>query len=71
MKKLSVLLAVAVLSLSMVSAVYAESQDFDKAERIRLSKDLHDIRNIRDRINATILDAANSIPPEEREDFQK
>lgn len=71
MKKLSVLLAVAVLSLSMVSAVYAESQDFDKAERIRLSKDLHDIRNIRDRINATILDAANAIPPEEREDFQK
>ncbi len=71
MKKLSVLLAVAVLSLSMVSAVYAESQDFDKAERVSLSKDLHDIRNIRDRINATILDAANAIPPEEREDFQK
>ena len=70
MKKLSVLLAVAVLSLS-VAAVNAATPVDDKAERVRLSKDLHDIRQIRERINATILEAANAIPPEDREDFQK
>ena len=49
----------------------AESQDTDRAERINLSKDLHDIRNVRERINATILQAAETIPPADREDFQR
>lgn len=71
MKKLSLLAAVAVLSLSAISSGYAESQDFDRAERIKLSKDLHDIRNIRERINGIVAGAADTIPEADREDFQK
>ncbi len=67
MKKLLCILSFCVLSCS----AFAESQDFDKAERIKLSKDLHDIRNIRERINAVISSAADTIPPEDREDFQR
>lgn len=72
MKKLSVLAAVVVLSLFAMSVGYAaDLVADDKVERVRLSKDLHDIRNIRDRINTIILEAANTIPPEDREDFQR
>lgn len=70
MKKISLLLTVLIMSFS-VMAVYAATPVDDKAERISLSKDLHDIRNIRERINGIIADAANTIPPEDREDFQK
>jgi len=70
MKKFILILTCAVLSLSAFS-VFADPVANDKAERIKLSKDLHDIRNIRERINATILEAANTIPLEDREDFQK
>lgn len=51
-------------------AVTAPAAD-DSAERLKLSKDLHDIRNIRERINAVVLDAAKTLRPEDREDFQK
>lgn len=70
MKKLLLLLAIVCFAFS-AGVVFADSSTDDKAERIRLSKDLHDIRNIRERINATILDAANTIPPADREDFQR
>lgn len=70
MTKLSVLLACVVLSLSVV-AVSAATPANDKAERVRLSKDLHDIRNIRERINGIIAGAADTIPPADREDFQR
>lgn len=71
MKKFSLLLTVLVMSFS-VAAVYAASPAADdKAERVRLSKDLHDIRNIRERINGIIAGAADTIPPEDREDFQR
>jgi len=70
MKKLLLLLAIVCFAFS-AGVVFADSATDDKAERIRLSKDLHDIRNIRERINATILDAANTIPPADREDFQR
>lgn len=70
MNKISVLLAVAVLAFS-AGMVFAGPAENDQAERIKLSKDLHDIRNIRERINATIQDAANAVPPEDKEDFQK
>ncbi len=70
MKTFSLLLAVLVLSFSALAVGAAPAGD-DKAERVKLSKDLHDIRNIRERIHATILEAANTIPPEDREDFQK
>ncbi len=72
-KKSALLLSVALLSLSAV-AVYAEPAKDDKAakeERIALSKDLHDIRNIRDRINATIAGVAQSLPAGDQEDFAK
>jgi hypothetical protein len=70
MKKISVLIALVVLSLSVVAVSAATPVD-DKAERVRLSKDLHDIRNIRERINGIISSAADTIPPADREDFQK
>ena len=70
MKKLSVLLTVLVLSFSAM-AVYADPAVDDKTERIKLSKDLHDIRNIRERINAIVAGAAETIPPADREDFQR
>lgn len=70
MKKISVLLTLVVLSLSVV-AVSAATPTDDKAERVRLSKDLHDIRNIRERINGIIASAADTIPPADREDFQR
>ena len=71
MKNLSLLLAVLVLSFSAVAVHAASPVVDDKAERIRLSKDLHDIRNIRARINGIISSAADTIPPEDREDFQR
>lgn len=70
MKKSFLLLAVVMLSLS-VGVVYADPAVDDKAERVNLSKDLHDIRNIRDRINGTIAGVAETLPPEDREDFSK
>ena len=69
-RKSSLLLCVALLSLSAV-AVYAEPAKDDSAERIALSKDLHDIRNIRDRINTTIAGVAKSLPAGDQEDFAK
>lgn len=71
MKKLSLFLCLAVLSVSCGVALADPASTGDRAERIRLSKDLHDIRHIRDRINDTIAEAAQSIPPADREDFQK
>jgi hypothetical protein len=70
MKKIILILACAALSLSTFS-VFAAPAANDKAERVRLSKDLHDIRNIRERINATIAAAAESVPAADREDFAK
>ncbi|OFW87450.1 MAG: hypothetical protein A3J37_05670 [Alphaproteobacteria bacterium RIFCSPHIGHO2_12_FULL_45_9] len=71
MKKISLLFSLLLLSMMSFHVMAADPATDDKAERIRLSKDLHDIRNIRERINATILDAANAIPPADREDFQR
>jgi len=70
MKRLCGLIALFIVLFPAIN-VFAESVDLDKTERIKLSKDLHDIRNIRDRINATILAVAEILPLEDREDFQK
>lgn len=70
MKKSVLLLAVSIVSLS-VGVVYADPAADDRAERIKLSKDLHDIRNIRDRINETIAGVAQTLPPGDQESFAK
>jgi hypothetical protein len=70
MKKILLLLSFMILTVTSFT-VLAESQDLDRAERIRLSKDLHDIRKSRDRINNMIMGAANAVPEVDREDFQK
>ncbi len=49
----------------------AASMKPDMAERIRLSKDLHDIRHIRDRINETITSASAMVPEGDRADFEQ
>lgn len=70
MKKSLFLFTLSILAFG--GGVYAApSGKTDMEERIKLSKDLHDIRNIRERINMTIQEAANAVPPVDREDFQK
>lgn len=75
MKKFSLLLAVCLLmtgaSIGAMNSFAAPPAKDDMAERIRLSKDLHDIRHIRDRINDTIKSAADTIPDADRADFEK
>lgn len=71
---LSVVAGVALLSFA--GGVYAadakmDAKTDDMAERVRLSKDLHDIRNIRERINYTVSGIAEVMPPEDRADFEE
>ncbi len=70
MKKLLLLLSFLTLSFASFT-VFADPVVEDKAERIKLSKDLHDIRHSRDRINEMIMGAADAVPESDREDFQK
>lgn len=70
MKKILLLLSFMILTVTSFTAL-AESQDLDRAERIRLSKDLHDIRKSRERINNMIMSAAEAVPVADREDFQR
>jgi hypothetical protein len=70
MHKLAFLFSFIILSLTSF-LVFAESQDFDKAERVKLSKDLHDLRKTRDRINNMISSVADAVPPADKEDFQR
>lgn len=43
----------------------------DMAERVKLAKDLHDIRQMRDVVNAQIEFASKGVPEAEREGFMK
>lgn len=52
----------------LLIAIPAVAED-DMAERLKLSKELHDIRHIRDNINDDILSYAQNLPANEREDF--
>lgn len=71
MKKLSLYVVLAALGIASFSALAATPVKDDKAERLELSKELHDIRNIRERINATVSAVAETIPPADREDFER
>ena len=71
MKLFLLLLTLTCVGLSIGAAFAADPAKDDMAERIRLSKDLHDIRHIRDRINDTIKSAAGSVPDADRADFEK
>ena len=71
MKLFLLLLTLTCVGLSIGAAFAADPVKNDVAERIRLSKDLHDIRHIRDQINDTIKSAAGSVPEADRADFEK
>lgn len=70
MKKLILLLSFIILSFSSFAA-NADPVADDKSERLKLSKDLHDIRKSRERINEMIMSAAGAVPEADREDFQR
>lgn len=77
MKKVSLLLAVFLLmmgasisAMNSFAAPMGQAAKDDMAERVRLSKDLHDIRHVRDRINDTIKSAADIVPEADRADFE-
>lgn len=70
MYKLSFYLFFVILSFTSL-AVIADPVVDDKKERINLSKDLHDIRNSRERINDMIMSAVDAVPESDREDFQR
>lgn len=69
--KLSVALCVAcmLVSLPAVSVRAEDAKPNDMAERLKLSKELHDVRHIRDRINDSIMGYSKAIPAGDREDF--
>lgn len=70
MKHISIFLSFALLSFASFT-VFADPVADDKSERLKLSKDLHDIRNSRERINGMIMSAADAVPEADREDFQR
>lgn len=70
MKNFYLLVAVFLLLTGSMDS-FADPVKDDMAERIRLSKDLHDIRHMGDRIREMIDLAAAAVPPEDRVDFER
>lgn len=71
MTKITTIFLLVFLSFASFSVMAENAGDNDTAERLRLAKDLHDVRQIRESINATIKAAADTIPPADREDFMR
>lgn len=77
MKKYLVCLLVLVSGVVAADSVHSESganlvaqvSADDMAERMRLSRELHDVRHIRDRIDETIEAISKTMPEADRADF--
>lgn len=65
------LLLVAFLLWAVPATAQEQSVPADMTERVKLAKDLHDIRQMRDVVNAQIEFASKGVPEAEREDFIK
>ncbi|HNQ92257.1 MAG TPA: hypothetical protein PKI93_04925 [Alphaproteobacteria bacterium] len=67
------LLSLAVCGVLMLGgfAAYAEDVKDDHAERMALSRELHDIKKVKEQVLGDIDNIAQSLPMNEREDFKK